>query len=1079
MERNHRHPRRAALLTGASLGAVAALGLGDARAQQGPFLYVPGGVGDVSVVDTSKNTVIGGPIPVAGTPIAAAVRGDGAFAYIVNGLANTVVPIDTATNTAGAPIPVGTNPSGAVFAPDGKTVYVTNQFSNTVTPINVATNTAGAPIPAGDQPQGIAVTPDGKTLYVANLNTNTVTPINIATSTAGTPIPAGPGPTAVAVTPDGKTVYVSLANNSVVPINVTTNTVGPPIPVGGLPSGLAVTPDGKTLYVANSLTNNVTPIDVATNMPGAPIPVGVAPFGVAISPDGKTVYVTDAGSGQVTPIDVATNTAGAPIIVVPVPTFPGICSNGNALLASGLTFIARTSGALACTLASGPTGSPGPVFTGGIMQFAGANITSALPISLQAAGGTFDTNGNNATLSGAISGPGSLTKIGAGTLMLSGAGTYTGATAVNVGTLQAGAVNAFSPFSAFTIASGATLDLNSFNQTIGSLAGAGGVTLGSAILTTGNDNTSTVFSGSIVGTGGLTKIGAGTFMLTGASTYTGPTNVNAGILSVNGSLASTVSVNSGGTLMGNGSVGGLNVVSGGTAAPGNSIGMLNVAGNVSFGSGSIYQVETNAAGQSDKILAGGTTSLTGGTVQVLAENGTYARQTRYTILTANGGVAGTFANVTSNLAFLTPTLSYDPNDVFLTLNRNDITFSSLAQTPNQRSVAGALDRSPLFSPLVQAVINLTGAGALQAFDALSGEVHGSVQTTMIDDSRYIRQAVLGRLRQAPYANDTGAMAALGSGGPMLAYGATVPATDYSTMAYADARRPNFPIKAPPLAAPVQTADFTYWAQGVGAWGKINSDGNAADVSRNLGGFFTGFDRRFGDWRAGLAGGYTNSSVSVSARASSANIDTGYLAAYAGTNYGPWNVRSGAAFAWNSISTSRSINFPGFAEQATSRYGAGETQVFGEFGYGVSFGQIAVEPFAGLAWVHLSTDSFTETGGISALNGSGNKSDAGYSTLGMRAASYYLLQNGTAFIPRASVAWQHAFGTVDPTAALAFVSIGAAFGIAGVPLARDAALVEAGADLQITSQAKIGFSYAGQLADSIQDHSVKGNFTWRF
>jgi uncharacterized protein with beta-barrel porin domain len=56
------------------------------------------------------------------------------------------------------------------------------------------------------------------------------------------------------------------------------------------------------------------------------------------------------------------------------------------------------------------------------------------------------------------------------------------------------------------------------------------------------------------------------------------------------------------------------------------------------------------------------------------------------------------------------------------------------------------------------------------------------------------------------------------------------------------------------------------------------------------------------------------------------------------------VRSGAAFAWNSISTSRSIAFPGFAEQATSRYGASEAQVFGELGYGVSFGQIAVEPF---------------------------------------------------------------------------------------------------------------------------------------
>jgi len=83
------------------------------------------------------------------------------------------------------------------------------------------------------------------------------------------------------------------------------------------------------------------------------------------------------------------------------------------------------------------------------------------------------------------------------------------------------------------------------------------------------------------------------------------------------------------------------------------------------------------------------------------------------------------------------------------------------------------------------------------------------------------------------------------------------------------------------------------------------------------------------------------------------------------------------------------------------------------------------------------------------------------------------------IPHWALAGQHAFGDVTPTAALSFQSIGSGFNILGVPIARDAALVEAGGDLQLTAQAKIGVSYAGQLANRAHDHSVKGNFTWRF
>src|SRR6516225_4639031 len=155
------------------------------------------------------------------------------------------------------------------------------------------------------------------------------------------------------------------------------------------------------------------------------------------------------------------------------------------------------------------------------------------------------------------------------------------------------------------------------NISAGSIAGAGNYYLGSNQLTVGSNNLSTTVSGAISDCGptgvecsasgstggGLTKVGSGTLTLTGASTYTGDTNVNEGVLNVTGSLVSAVTVNSGGMLTGTGTIGGLSVGSGGIVAPGNSIGTLRVTGDVSFDEGSIYQVKANAAGQSAMISA--------------------------------------------------------------------------------------------------------------------------------------------------------------------------------------------------------------------------------------------------------------------------------------------------------------------------------------------------------------------------------------------------------------------------------------------------------------------------------------------
>lgn len=131
---------------------------------------------------------------------------------------------------------------------------------------------------------------------------------------------------------------------------------------------------------------------------------------------------------------------------------------------------------------------------------------------------------------GAFGSGGSLVKNTAGTLILSGANTNTGATSITAGTLQAGATNTLSKGSAVTVASGATLNLNSFNQNVASINGSGNVTLGSGTLTVGGTNATNTFSGTISGTGGLTKIGTGTFTLNGTNSYTGPTTVTRGKL---------------------------------------------------------------------------------------------------------------------------------------------------------------------------------------------------------------------------------------------------------------------------------------------------------------------------------------------------------------------------------------------------------------------------------------------------------------------------------------------------------------------------------------------------------------------
>jgi fibronectin-binding autotransporter adhesin len=224
--------------------------------------------------------------------------------------------------------------------------------------------------------------------------------------------------------------------------------------------------------------------------------------------------------------------------------------------------------------------------------------------------------------SGVASGLLQITKTGSGMQIFSGSNTYTGSTTVTGGVLQAGVATVPGVSGAFgvnnnAIVSGGTLDLNSFNTSIGSLSDggstSGSVTLGSATLTiTGSSNAS--FGGTISGTGGLVIKTSATQTLTGSNnTYSGSTNVSSGTLVVTttGALptGNNVSVNSGAML----------VLDSQTTE--SSLNLLNINGNAVIHNGNLQTLSTAAqlafnagwntsTGIASSAAAGNTTHLT-------------------------------------------------------------------------------------------------------------------------------------------------------------------------------------------------------------------------------------------------------------------------------------------------------------------------------------------------------------------------------------------------------------------------------------------------------------------------------------
>ena len=723
----------------------------------------------------------------------------------------------------------------------------------------------------------------------------------------------------------------------------------------------------------------------------------------------------------------------------------------------------------------------GPVMLdGGIFQAGAAGLSFANAFVIDATTGTIDTQANTLTLSGGISdgtgSTGGLTKIGAGTLVLTGTSSYTGATNVNAGTLQAGAANVFAPQSLFNVASGAVLDLNGFNETLGSLAGAGNVTLGAGTLTAGGNNASTTYSGTISGSGGFNKAGSGTLVFTGTDTYTGVTNINDGTLDVDGAItsSSSVNLNAGATLTGVGTVdpstvtigSGSTFIPGTAGVPGTS---MTIAGNLAFQSGALYVVSVNQATSSFANVTG--TAALGGTVQATFSPGiSMVRQ--YTILQSAGLNGTTFAGLTTSNApaNFTETLSYSADDVFLNLNAALGQGTALNQ--NQQSVATTINNvfnsGATLPPGFVNVFGLSGNGLSHALTQLDGE-----DATGAAHSAFILMNDFLGLMLDPFVYGRGGAA---SGGGALGFAPDQQASLPPDVALAYAGI----LKAPPRQSVDQR--WTVWGAGFGGTGTANGDPTVGsnNLTASTYGFAAGADYHVSaDTVLGFAAAGSGTNWSLAQSLGTGRSDAFQAGVYGTKYFGPAYIGAALAFTNNWFTTNR---IAAAGDQLTASFNG---QSFGarvEGGYRYAVAPAAgVTPYAAIQAQSFHTPTYSETdltgGGFgltyNAMTATDTRSELGARFDALTAWGAMPVQL------RARLAWAHDWVS-NPALDAAFQALpGSSFVVNGAAVPQNSALTSVGAELHLTPRWTVIGKFDGQFASSAQTYAGSGTLRYQW
>jgi fibronectin-binding autotransporter adhesin len=708
--------------------------------------------------------------------------------------------------------------------------------------------------------------------------------------------------------------------------------------------------------------------------------------------------------------------------------------------------------------------------------------------------GTFRTTGALSSDSTFTNAAAATLAVGASTYTLQGLLTNSGAvTVANGATLDASAGGVTNNASGtITVAAGGTVkdDLNNAGAVINNGAYVANVATntGAGNITNNGVWTGNVLSNAATITNNLTWTGtvsnAGTFNNNAGATVSGLLTNTAGTTTNNGALNGGANV-SGGAFTGSGTVTNLNV-SGGIFAPGNDTpgSSMTVTGNLAFQSGAMYLVALNPATASFASV-GGTAALNGSATAIYLA-GNYVSK-KYTILTAAGGVSGTFgslvnANVPANF---TSTLSYDTNNAYLNLTLNFIP----NPTPNfggglngnQQNVANTLVNFFNSTGGIPAVYGtLTPGGLTQA----SGELATRTQQTSFDAMNLF----LGLLTD-PFVAGRGDSAAppAGAGAPQFAESDDVNA--YAANGKARSKGEREAYAAVYRKAPIRdTYDprWSVWAAGYG--GSQTTDGNAALGSNNarssIGGVAVGADYRFSpNTLAGFAisGGGTGFSV---ANSGSGRYDLFQAGAFVRHTNGPAYITAALAYGWQGVTTDRTVTVAG-SDLLRANFSANTISSRAEGGYRFVapwIGGVGITPYAAGQFTAIDLPAYAEQAiagaNTFALTYAAKSVTDTRSELGIRTDKSFAMQNGI-FTLRGRAAWAHDFDP-DRNIAATFQALpGASFVVNGAAPARDAALVTGSAEMKWLNGFSLAATFEGEFSNVTRSYAGKGvvRYAW--